>query len=147
MHDLRIAVATASFRQPIRAAIDSAARCQAQGVQFDARHELKPGEFGETGRRQLLYELRERDLTVAALSEPDESGCRLYRTGDHARFLADGQLLFTGRQDAQIKLRGHRIEAGEIESVIVEHASVDGCVVILREDQPGRPSLSDRRTW
>jgi acyl-coenzyme A synthetase/AMP-(fatty) acid ligase/aryl carrier-like protein len=81
------------------------------------------------------------DLTKVALSEQDESGRRLYRTGDHARFLADGQLLFTGRQDAQLKLRGHRIEAGEIESVILEHLSVEACVVILREDEPGSPQL------
>lgn len=70
MHGPRIAVATTSFRQSIRAAIDSAARSGAQGVQFDARYELKPGELGETGRRQLLFELRERDLTVASLTFP-----------------------------------------------------------------------------
>lgn len=70
MFDLRIAVATASFRQPIRNAIDSAAQCGARGVQLDARHELKPGELGETGRRQLLHELRERELAVASLTFP-----------------------------------------------------------------------------
>jgi sugar phosphate isomerase/epimerase len=70
MHNLRIAVATACFRQPLRAAIDTAARCAANGVQLDARNELKPGELGETGRRQLLYELGERDMTVASLTFP-----------------------------------------------------------------------------
>lgn len=70
MQNLRIAVATASFRQPIRAAINTAARCGADGVQFDARYELKPGELGQTGRRQLLYELGERDLQVASLTFP-----------------------------------------------------------------------------
>lgn len=70
MHNLRIAVATASFRQPLRAAINTAARCAATGVQLDARNELKPGELGETGRRQLLYELGERNMSVASLTFP-----------------------------------------------------------------------------
>jgi sugar phosphate isomerase/epimerase len=70
MQNLRIAVTTASFRQPIRAAIDTAARCGARGVQLDARYELQPGELGQTGRRQLLYELRERELQVASLTFP-----------------------------------------------------------------------------
>ena len=70
MHGLRIAVATRTLRQPIRTAINTAARIGSQGVQFDARYELKPDELGETGRRQLLHELRERDLTVASLVFP-----------------------------------------------------------------------------
>lgn len=70
MQNLRIAVATASFRQPLRAAINTAARCAANGVQLDVRHELKLSELGETGRRQLLYELGERDMSVASLTFP-----------------------------------------------------------------------------
>ncbi|MCP4277204.1 MAG: amino acid adenylation domain-containing protein [Gammaproteobacteria bacterium] len=81
------------------------------------------------------------DLTEAVLSVQDESGRRLYRTGDHARYLANGQLIFTGREDAQIKLRGHRIETGEIEAVLTEHPVVDNCIVILHEAKPAAPQL------
>jgi sugar phosphate isomerase/epimerase len=66
----RIAVATSPFRLPIRRAIPAAAECGAQGVQFDARTEVKPEDYGETARRQLLYELSERSLSVASLTFP-----------------------------------------------------------------------------
>jgi sugar phosphate isomerase/epimerase len=66
----RIAVATAPFRLPVRRAIVAAAECGAQGVQFDARNEVKPDDYGETARRQLLYELGERGLTVGSLTFP-----------------------------------------------------------------------------
>ncbi len=66
----RLAVATAPFRQPLRNAIATAQSCGAAGVQFDARQEIRPADFGETARRQLLYELRERDLSVASLDFP-----------------------------------------------------------------------------
>jgi amino acid adenylation domain-containing protein len=81
------------------------------------------------------------DLTTAVLSEADEQGRALYRTGDHARYLADGQLVYTGREDAQIKLRGHRIEVGEIEAVLVDHPTLDNAVVILRKEPDGAAQL------
>jgi sugar phosphate isomerase/epimerase len=70
MHRLRIAVATAGFRQPLRRAIQTAAECGASGVQFDVRQELPPADFGETARRQLLHELDELGLRVASLTLP-----------------------------------------------------------------------------
>ena len=70
-----------------------------------------------------------------------ESGSRLYRTGDKARWRDDGQLEFLGRIDQQIKYRGFRIELGEIESVMNQFPQVAQAVVILREDQAGEKSL------
>ena len=64
-------------------------------------------------------------------------GARLYRTGDRARWLPDGDLEFLGRLDQQVKLRGVRIELGEIEAVLGQHSAVQDTVVLAREDHPG----------
>lgn len=70
--------------------------------------------------------------------EPD---ARLYKTGDLARFLPDGNIEYLGRIDNQVKLRGFRIELGEIEAVLAECAGVRQSVVLVREDNPGDKRL------
>ena len=66
---------------------------------------------------------------------------RLYKTGDIARYLPDGNLEFLGRSDQQVKVRGYRIELGEVESVLAEHPGVNASVVVARADTAGECSL------
>ena len=64
-----------------------------------------------------------------------EAGSRMYKTGDSVRYRPDGTIEFLGRIDNQIKLRGFRVELGEIEAILTRHATVQDTVVIMREDQ------------
>lgn len=72
------------------------------------------------------------------VSEAFQNGT--YDTGDYAAWLADGQLHYLGRKDAQVKLRGQRLELGEVETVIQKHPAVTGAVALLREYR-GQPAL------
>ena len=71
----------------------------------------------------------------------DDQSARLYKTGDLCRFLPDGNIEYLGRIDFQVKIRGNRVELGEIEAAILKDPSVKDCVVLAREDSPGEQRL------
>ena len=84
------------------------------------------------------------DLTAQKfIADPFDGrpGARLYRSGDLARWLPNGELEYLGRIDRQMKIRGFRIEPGEIEATLEEHSGVAEAVVVLREDRPGDERL------
>jgi amino acid adenylation domain-containing protein len=75
------------------------------------------------------------------ISNPFTQNSRLYKTGDLASYLPNGDIEFFGRIDNQVKIRGFRIELGEIQAILSQHAEVDSVLVLVREDQPGDKHL------
>jgi amino acid adenylation domain-containing protein len=119
-----------------------------RGYVLDSRLELAPvgvpGELCLSGEAVARGYLSRPELT-AALFRPDPfagiPGARLYRTGDLVRWLPSGYLEFLGRTDRQVKVRGFRVELGEIEAALAKHPDVREVAVLAREDQPGERRL------
>ncbi|MGW5455351.1 amino acid adenylation domain-containing protein [Nocardia sp. NPDC003979] len=111
----------------------------------DRLHPVPEGTVGElymTGVRLARGYLARPDLTAAAfVADPFGSGERIYRTGDLVKLNTDGELDYIGRTDSQVKLRGQRIELGDIESALLTCPGVAHAVVQLREDTPGDQRL------
>ena len=93
------------------------------------------------GGEGLARDYHRRPELTAERFVPDpfsaEPGARLYRTGDVARYLANGELDYLGRVDHQVKIRGFRIELGEVETLLEQHENIKQAVVVAREAEAG----------
>ncbi|GLI04627.1 hypothetical protein YDYSG_06570 [Paenibacillus tyrfis] len=100
------------------------------------------GELCLAGKGLARGYLNQPELTAHKfMDHPFCPGEKLYRTGDLARWQEDGNIVFRGRIDQQVKLRGFRIELEEIEKTLLQHPSVRGAAVAVKEDSSGLESL------
>ncbi|MEV1082855.1 amino acid adenylation domain-containing protein [Streptomyces sp. NPDC050211] len=112
------------------------------------------GELYIGGTGVALGYLGDTELTAHRFLTHPRTGQRLYRTGDLGRYLPDGDIEFLGRDDQQVKIRGHRIELGEVEAALQDHPSVAAAATVVREGDSGRrelvgfvaPALADTAT-
>jgi amino acid adenylation domain-containing protein len=100
-----------------------------------------PGELHIGGAGLARGYLNRPELTQEKFIPNPFDNSKLYKTGDLARYLLDGNIEYLGRIDHQVKIRGFRIELGEIEAVLSQHEDVQISCVIVREDTPGEKQL------
>jgi amino acid adenylation domain-containing protein len=101
-----------------------------------------PGELHMGGAGVTRGYLNAPDLTAQRfIPDPFRPGGRLYKTGDLVKRLPGGDIVFLGRADGQVKIRGLRVELGEIETTLAGHPAVAQAVVVLREDRSGDKQL------
>ncbi|MGF7047826.1 surfactin family lipopeptide synthetase A [Paenibacillus sp. DS2015] len=118
----------------------------------DAHDQLQPigvaGELCIAGDGLARGYVNQLDLTAEKfIVNPFVVGERMYRTGDLARWLPNGMLDYIGRMDQQVKIRGHRIEIGEIEAKLLAHMKVQECAVIAYDDGDGHKALCAYIAW
>lgn len=105
---------------------------------------LPAGEIGElciSGKCLAEGYLNRPELTAEKFTALPAKNIRIYRTGDLAKYLPDGNIEFLGRKDDQVKIRGYRIELGEIEVVLNKLDNIQQAIVVAREDIPGQKKL------
>ncbi|MGB7605328.1 MAG: condensation domain-containing protein, partial [Lutisporaceae bacterium] len=101
-----------------------------------------PGELCIAGDGIARGYLNREELTAEKFIEnPFAEGQKLYKTGDLARWLPDGNVEFLGRIDNQVKVRGYRIELGEIENQLLSHSDIKEAIVIARDDKDNNKYL------
>lgn len=115
---------------------------------LDANMQLVPigmkGEIFLGGKGLAKGYLNRDDLTsekFVTVSLPGKPLRRLYRTGDYGRWLSDGNLEFLGRMDYQVKIRGHRVELGEVEAMLCQYKEIDEAVVKVQKMKDHQDSL------
>ena len=140
----------AEYRPELNGAMVSIGRRIANTQIYILDDHLQPLPIGAAGQLYIGGDgltrgyLNRADLTGDCFlpnSFSKEPGARLYKTGDLARYLPDGNIEFLGRIDHQVKVRGFRIELGEIEAVLGEHSKVFQSVVLAREEAFGDKRL------
>ena len=111
---------------------------------------LQPVPVGESGELHIGgvqvargYLNRSKLTEEKFIQDPFSSDptARIYKTGDLCRYLPDGNIEYLGRIDFQVKIRGNRIELGEISAAILKEHTIKDCVVLMREDTPGDQRL------
>jgi pyochelin synthetase len=103
--------------------------------------DLVPGELFIGGAGLALGYLGDERRTAERFVTHPRTGERLYRTGDLGRYLPSGEIEFLGREDSQVKIRGHRIELAEIEAALLSHPGVGSAAVLADGDPRGRRRL------
>lgn len=109
-------------------------------------HQLQPvgvpGELCISGEGLARGYWNRPELTAEKFVEnPFVPGTKMYKTGDMARWLADGNIEYLGRFDEQVKIRGHRVELGEITDRLLKHPSVEKAAVVAQTNENGTSYL------